>query len=110
SLRVRQARSLTDYHLFFSLYENTPNLGQHIMQKLLQTMRVEALRRIIKAYRPTIPLQVVLRELIFNVEEEGVSFLQRCGVTFTPDGREVACKTSSIDASGLDADAPNSLL
>ncbi|CAM9244764.1 unnamed protein product [Laminaria digitata] len=110
ALRVRQAISLTDYHLFFSLYENTPNLGQHIMQKLLQTMRVEALRRIIKAYRPTISLPFVLRELLFNVEEEGVSFLQRCGVAFTPDGLEVACKTSSIDASGLDADAPNSLL
>lgn len=49
ALRVRRAISMTDYHLFFSLYENTPNLGQHIMQKLLKTMRVEALRRIIKA-------------------------------------------------------------
>lgn len=49
ALRVRQAISMTDYHLFFSLYETTPNLGQHIMGKLLQTTRVEALRRIIKA-------------------------------------------------------------
>lgn len=49
ALRVRQAISITDYHLFFSLYESTPNLGQHIMQKLLQTIRVEALRRMIKA-------------------------------------------------------------
>lgn len=61
-------------------------------------------------YRPTISIAFVLRELLFNVEEEGVTFLRRCGVNFTPDGREVACKTSSIDASGLDADAPNSLL
>lgn len=49
ALLVRQAISMTDYHHFFSLYENTPNLGQHIMQKLLRTMRVEALRRIVKS-------------------------------------------------------------
>ncbi|CAN0433393.1 unnamed protein product [Ectocarpus sp. 12 AP-2014] len=110
ALRVRKAVAMTDYHLFFSLYKTTPNLGQHIMQKLLKTMRVEALRRIIKAYRPTISLSFVLGELIFDRDEDGVAFLQACGVIFTPNGAEVACKESSVDASGLDADAPNSLL
>ncbi|CAN0450782.1 unnamed protein product, partial [Ectocarpus sp. 8 AP-2014] len=110
ALRVRKAVAMTDYHLFFSLYKTTPNLGQHIMQKLLKTMRVEALRRIIKAYRPTISLSFVLGELIFDTDEDGVAFLQACGVIFTPNGAEVACKESSVDASGLDADAPNSLL
>lgn len=110
ALRVRKALAMTDYHLFFSLYETTPNLGRHIMQKLLKTTRVEALRRIIKSYRPTISLSFVLRELLFDTDEDGVAFLQACGVVFTPNGLEVACKESSVDASGLDADAPNSLL
>ncbi|CAM9647826.1 unnamed protein product [Hapterophycus canaliculatus] len=110
ALRVRKALAMTDYHLFFSLYKTTPNLGRHIMQKLLKTMRVEALRRIIKSYRPTISLPFVLRELLFDTDEDGVAFLQACGVVFTTNGLEVACKESSIDASGLDADAPNSLL
>lgn len=110
ALRVRKAVAMTDYHFFFSLYKTTPNLGQHIMQKLLKTMRVEALCRIIKAYRPTISLSFILGELIFDTDEDGVAFLQACGVIFTPNGAEVACKESSVDASGLDADAPNSLL
>lgn len=110
ALRVRQAISMTDYHLFFSLYENTPNLGQHIMQKLLPTIRVEALRRIVKAYRPSISVTFVLRELLFSADEDGKGFLRKCGVDFTTNGLEVACKTSCIDARGLDTDAPNSLL
>lgn len=110
ALRVRKALAMTDYHLFFSLYETTPNRGRHIMQKLLKTVRVEALRRIVKAYRPTISLSFVLRELLFDTGENGVAFLQACGVVFTPDGVEVACKESVVDPSGLDAEAPNSLL
>lgn len=110
ALRVRKALAMTDYHLFFSLYATTPNLGVHIMQKLLKTMRVEALRRIVKAYRPTISLSFVLRELLFDTDEVGVAFLQACGVVLTPDGLEVACKESVVDPSGLDAEAPNSLL
>lgn len=110
ALRVRKALAMKDYHLFFSLYEATPNLGQHIMQKLLKTVRVEALRRIVKAYRPTISLPFVLRELLFETDENGVAFLQACGVVFTPQGLEVACKESIVDPRGLDAEAPNSLL
>lgn len=49
ALRVRQAVSLSDYHLYFSLYESVPNMGGHIMHKLLPTVRLAALRRIIKA-------------------------------------------------------------
>ncbi|CAM9168624.1 unnamed protein product [Ascophyllum nodosum] len=110
ALHVRQAISMTNYHRFFSLYENTPNLGQHIMQKLLPPMRVEALRQIVKAYRPTISVAFVLSELLFSAQEDGKIFLRKCGVDFTPNGLEVACKTSCIDARGLDTDAPNSLL
>lgn len=61
-------------------------------------------------YRPTVSLPFVLRELLFGAEEDGEAFLQRCGVNLTPDGLEIACKASVVDASGLDADAPNSLL
>lgn len=61
-------------------------------------------------YRPTISLTFVLGELLFEAEEDGVVFLQKCGVDFTADGLEIACKTSFVDASGLEADAPNSLL
>ena len=110
ALRIRKALAMTDYHLFFSLYGTTPNLGVHIMEKLLKTMRVGALKRIVKAYRPTISLSFVLRELLFDTDEVGVAFLQACGVVLTPGGLEVACKESIVDPSGLDAEAPNSLL
>lgn len=62
-------------------------------------------------YRPTISLSFVLGELLFGTDEDGgKEFLRRCGVDFTPNGLDVACKTSCIDARGLETDAPNSLL
>ncbi|CAM9314155.1 unnamed protein product [Discosporangium mesarthrocarpum] len=109
ALRVREAMSLTDYHMFFSLCKTVPNLGGYIVKRLVDTVRVTALQRIIKAYRPMVPVAFVLRELMFSPEEDGHVFLAKCGVSFTEDG-DINCKASSVNQGGLTSDKPNTLL
>lgn len=54
--KVHEAVELSDYVTFFRLYEETPNLGKCIAKPLRGRIRLRALRVILRAYKPTVPL------------------------------------------------------
>ncbi len=56
--------------------------------------RLAALRRMIRAYKPSIPVNVVVNELAFNSNDEALEFLTKCGIV-VKEG-EVDCKASRI--------------
>lgn len=95
ALKVREALAFGDYHQFFRLHENTPNLGRYLTGLILPTMRIRALRRMAKAYRPLLELAVCLRRLGFETApDEGKKYLVDCGCVIA--GSDVIMKDSTI--------------
>ena len=119
ALKVREAVASSDYFRFFRLHKNSPNLGVFLTDLLVPTMRMRGLRRIAKAYRPSIELSVCLQQLGFcdqnndrrnentenvsksnnhsgKVEAEGKSWLISCGGVI--EGSKFLTKDSVIHA------------
>ena len=55
ALDVRSALALGNYHRFFQLYLDTPNMGAYLMDMFVARERLAALARICKAYAPQTP-------------------------------------------------------
>src|ERR1700722_15933000 len=50
ALKVQRAMSTGNYHAFFELYINSPNMGAYIMDHFIERERVRALMMMTKAY------------------------------------------------------------
>lgn len=50
ALAVREAVAMNNYHRFFKLYVDAPNMAGYLMDPMVPTMRLRALRTICKAY------------------------------------------------------------
>ena len=104
ALQVHQASLLDNYHRLFRLYQDAPNLGSCILDTVLDTWRVQALQRIVKAYVPKVSLTFVVSELAFDSEEEGREFLARAGCVIVGDSQphtEIDTKLSVINVSAV---------
>ncbi|DAZ99020.1 TPA: hypothetical protein N0F65_010906 [Lagenidium giganteum] len=81
ALAVREAVAMNNYHRFFMLYASAPNMAGYLMDPLVPSIRLKALRAICKAYRPQIPIDFVRQELHLK-GEEGEKFINECGIVF----------------------------
>lgn len=63
SLAVRSAVHSGNYHRFFKLYQEAPNLAKYLMDLIKNRLRLIALQKICKAYRPSVSVDFVLKEL-----------------------------------------------
>jgi len=95
ALKVRQSMANDDYYLFFKLYEAAPNMSAYIMDMMLDKIRIKAVQRIVKAYKPSIATNFVESSLAFDSTEECVQFLQVIGIQFIGD--EIDCKASTVN-------------
>ncbi|KAJ8575422.1 hypothetical protein ON010_g3799 [Phytophthora cinnamomi] len=96
ALAVRQAVAMNDYHRFFKLYVDAPNMAGYLMDVMVPAIRLSALRAICKAYRPTIPVQYIREELKLE-GKEGKAFIRQSGLAFVKgDKTRVDTKTSNI--------------
>lgn len=136
ALKVREAVASSDYYWFFRLHKSCPNLGVFLTDLLVPTMRLRGLRRIAKAYRPSIELIVCLQFLGFGckndvdqstssgangdeattggtmndsgaVDDEGKSWLLSCGGVV--EGSKLITKDSDIHVPNTDT-KKNSLI
>ena len=101
ALKVRVAVAEYDYHAFFTLQDDCPNMGAYLMDYLVPSVRRDALQRIQKAFRPHIPVDYVLSELGFDMTDEedtkeGREWLQSCGCKFSDDGKSLLTKDSVL--------------
>lgn len=133
ALKVREAVAFSDYFWFFRLHKTSPNLGVFLTELLVPTMRLRGLRRIAKAYRPSVEAHVCLRQLGFcndevvsgedekdgdgpksdngfsgKIDEEGKSWMISCGCVI--DGATFVTKDSNIHAPEVKDKKKNSLI
>jgi hypothetical protein len=107
ALAVRKAIQLENYHRFFVLYRDTPNLGIFIMDLMLDTRRLQALKTICRGYKPAVSVDFVVSELVFDSTEEGEEFLERAGCVLVQGGteggagKEINTKDTVIDTAAV---------
>ena len=87
ALLVRAAVADNDYHKFFQLQDAAPGMGDYLMDKIVPTVRQAALQRMVRAYRPSVQTEFVLKELGFDVKNRkevagGKAWLEGCGCKF----------------------------
>ncbi|THH27381.1 hypothetical protein EUX98_g6801, partial [Antrodiella citrinella] len=74
ALAVQRALSLGNYHAFFDLYLNAPNMGAYIMDHFIDRERMRALIVMTKSYL-TLQLVFIQSELAFETPAEARTFL-----------------------------------
>ncbi|BCS30395.1 SAC3/GANP domain protein [Aspergillus puulaauensis] len=75
ALDVRSALALGNYHRFFQLYLDTPNMGAYLMDMFVDRERLSALSAICKAYKPDVKIRFITEELGFESDEQSARFI-----------------------------------
>jgi hypothetical protein len=99
ALQVRRALQSDNYHRFFALYRDTPNMGTCILDLMIDTWRVQALQRMCKAYKPSISASFVINELAFDSSAVALEFFRKAGCILA-----VATASKSSDNGGSAGD------
>jgi len=75
ALGVRSSLALGNYHRFFRLYLDTPNMGAYLMDMFVERERLAALSNMCKAYKPEVRLRFVTEELAFESDSDAAQFI-----------------------------------
>ncbi|ERF69577.1 hypothetical protein EPUS_01907 [Endocarpon pusillum Z07020] len=75
ALDVRSALALGNYHRFFQLFLETPNMGAYLMDMFVARERLAALASICKAYKPDVKIRYITEELGFESDEDSARFI-----------------------------------
>ncbi|CDZ97395.1 Leucine permease transcriptional regulator [Phaffia rhodozyma] len=75
ALKVQKALATSNYHSFFKLFNEAPNMGAYMMDHFLDRERITALATMSKAY-PSLPISFITEELAFEDPTETISFLR----------------------------------
>lgn len=75
ALDVRSALALGNYHRFFQLYLDTPNMGAYLMDMFVVRERLAALSSMCKVYKPDVKLRFITEELGFESDVDALQFI-----------------------------------
>lgn len=75
ALSVRSALALGNYHRFFQLYLDVPNMGAYLMDMFVKRERLAALAVICKSIKQDVKLRYVTEELAFESDAEAAQFI-----------------------------------
>ncbi|PWN88400.1 hypothetical protein FA10DRAFT_275977 [Acaromyces ingoldii] len=77
ALSVRAALATGNYHGFFRLYADAPNMNAYIMDHFVDRERANALLVMSKCFRPSLSLTFLTSELAFTDLNEAHAFLEK---------------------------------
>ncbi|TIB68027.1 hypothetical protein E3Q18_04463 [Wallemia mellicola] len=80
NILVRSSLVTNNYHMFFKLYQDSPNMSGYIIDAFVERERLKALIMITKAY-VKIPLSFITRELKLENETATKELLKQFGAT-----------------------------
>ncbi|KAI2467141.1 SAC3/GANP/Nin1/mts3/eIF-3 p25 family-domain-containing protein [Annulohypoxylon bovei var. microspora] len=75
ALDVRSALALGNYHKFFQLYLDVPNMGAYLMDMFIRRERLAALANMCKSFKPDVKLRYITEELAFESDAEAAQFI-----------------------------------
>ncbi|CEP18177.1 hypothetical protein [Parasitella parasitica] len=93
ALNVRSSLATANYHRFFVLYKNAPNMGGYLMDHFCERERVHSMIILCKSCRPDIPLEFIQNELAFDSIDQVWKFLTEQQANFLK-----ANDTKALDA------------
>ncbi|KAL9105857.1 MAG: hypothetical protein Q9227_009020 [Pyrenula ochraceoflavens] len=85
ALDVRSALALKNYHRFFRLYLDCPNMGAYLMDMFVDRERLAALSSMCKAYKPELRIRFLTEELAFESDEQSARFILEHGPEDSPE-------------------------
>ncbi|KAJ8657382.1 hypothetical protein O0I10_006937 [Lichtheimia ornata] len=99
ALQVRSSIATNNYHRFFHLYIHAPNMGGYLMDQFVERERAQALMILCKAFRPSLKLSFIAKELAFDNLEQLEKFLKEHKAWHvTGKGEDVALDTKTASA------------
>lgn len=100
ALEVCEAKASSNFHRFFALYAKVPRMGAYLMDIMAPSVRHDAIRAMIRAYAPTVPVDFVARVLGFDAPADARAYLIEHHFAVIDDDDRVDCKatTASIAA------------
>jgi len=97
ALAVRSSLALCNFRSFFKLYSSAPKMSGYLMDLFVPRIRQDALKRIVKSYRPHLVVSYFTTQLSFPNDEDSRVWLEEAGVKFLPaDSTKVDCKLSEV--------------
>ncbi|KAK0544822.1 hypothetical protein OC846_005916 [Tilletia horrida] len=101
ALSVRLSLATGNYHRFFRLYLNAPNMNAYIMDHFVERERVNALVIMAKSFRPSVPMSFLTSELAFTDAPECHTFLDSLSAAtyIQPTPAELAAAETAAAAS-----------
>ncbi|KAI7879646.1 hypothetical protein K492DRAFT_237763 [Lichtheimia hyalospora FSU 10163] len=99
ALQVRSSMATNNYHRFFYLYVHAPNMGGYLMDQFVERERAQALMILCKAFRPSLKLSFITKELAFDNQEQLEKFLKEHKAWHViGQGKDVALDTKTASA------------
>ncbi|PWN33884.1 uncharacterized protein FA14DRAFT_161517 [Meira miltonrushii] len=77
ALSIRSALATGNYHAFFRLYNDSPNMNAYILDHLIDRERINALLILARCFRPNLSLSFLTSELAFTDLHEADVFLEK---------------------------------
>mmetsp|Transcript_33171 Transcript_33171/g.102800 ORF Transcript_33171/g.102800 Transcript_33171/m.102800 type:complete len:220 (+) Transcript_33171:854-1513(+) len=109
ALRVRDALARGNAYAFFRLHASAPNMGSYLLDRFADAVRVDAAMKILRAYRPTVPLGVVANQLgFFDDVQDCRAFVSQLGFVFDAHG-DCLCRESRCEPARLAQDTSSLL-
>jgi hypothetical protein len=100
ALNVRHAVQTDNYHRFYRLYKQTPNLGNCILDLMIDNWRLLTVQKLVRVYKPKLEVAFITDCLKFNSETECTDFLTSAGgivVKEDTGAMSLDTKTSTIE-------------